>query len=156
MLSPLPADQLYEQFERTLQKSRIGDWLLAVFEGSPSDGAYSWCDDCVAASGDLRTFAASYVGPVKLLQFKVGTKEEWEGGNRSPNAFKSKFPFLSDIPTAILFNGHIDVARFIAPRKQDLEYLCGRAVRYEEQAKSNVWHPTARNQADAESSTISS
>jgi hypothetical protein len=111
-----------------------------VFEGSPCEDADSWCPDCVSAYGDLKGFSESYKGSVKLIRFKVGTKDEWEG-KRELNPFRGKFPFLSDLPTAILFRGKLDVARIIAPRKQDLFYLCERAEIYEDQIRTNSWHP---------------
>jgi len=134
-------EDLYARFLEALADNKPGDWILAVFEGSPSEGVYSWCSDCVAASRDLSSFLAEYTGDVKVSQFKVGTKDEWEDNAIGSSPFKVKFPFLSDLPTAILFNGKLDVARFIAPRKEDLLYLSNRATTYENQKASGSWNP---------------
>jgi Eukaryotic protein of unknown function (DUF953) len=134
-------EDLYAKFLKALANNRPGEWVLAVFEGSPSEGVYSWCSDCVAASRDLSSFLREYTGDVKVSQFKVGTKDEWEDNVVSPSPFRVKFPFLSDLPTAILFNGKLDVARFIAPRKEDLQYLSNRATIYENQEASGSWNP---------------
>lgn len=115
-------------------------WTLAIFEGSPTEDAYSWCSDCVAASGDLRIFLSEYRGQVKVIQFKVGSKKEWERRD-APSPFKAKFPHLVDLPTAILFHGRLDVARTIAPRKDDLLYLSQRADVLETQIKDGSWNP---------------
>jgi hypothetical protein len=138
------AKQLHTTFSEALLNFENRTWVLAVFEGSPTDKTYSWCPDCIPAADELRNFSASYQGAVKLLQFKVGTKEEWEGNNQVFNPFRVKFPFLSDLPTAVLFRGRLDVARIIAPRTQDLLYLCERTRTYEEQVKNNSWHPPER------------
>jgi len=135
------AEDLYAKFLETLANNKPGEWILAVFEGSPSEGAYSWCSDCVAASRDLNSFLGEYTGDVKVSQFKVGTKDEWEDNVVSPSPFRVKFPFLSDLPTAILFNGKLDVARFIAPCKEDLLYLSNRTTIYENQKASGSWNP---------------
>jgi len=135
------AENLYAKFLQALANNKSGDWILAVFEGSPSEGMYSWCSDCVAASRDLNSFLKEYTGQVKVSQFKVGTKNEWKDSVIGPSPFRAKFPFLSDLPTAILFNGELDVARFIAPRKEDLLYLSNRATTYENQKASGSWNP---------------
>jgi Eukaryotic protein of unknown function (DUF953) len=134
-------ERLYSKFEDTVRQMKDGkSWVLAIFEGSPAEGVYSWCSDCVAASGDLRSFLSGYRGQVKVIQFKVGSKKEWEGGpDLSP--FKAKFPHLVDLPTAILFHGRLDVARTIAPRKDDLLYLSRRADVLETQIKDGSWNP---------------
>ena len=124
-----------------MTNQKKGIWTLALFEGSPRARAYSWCPDCVAASEDVRSFLTTYKGRVKLVQFKVGSKEEWEGRNHRPNPFKERFPHLSDLPTAILFRGKLDVARVAIPKKHDLAYLCGRAEIYDEQVRDGAWHP---------------
>jgi hypothetical protein len=130
---------LYSKFKQTIAN---GDgWVLAIFEGSPEGSNYSWCTDCVAASGDVRRFLEEYNGPVKVVQFKVGTKEEWEGRDGGPSPFKAGFPHLSDLPSAVLFHGRLDVARMIAPRKDDLDYLSKRAMVYEGQIKDSSWSP---------------
>ncbi len=118
-----------------------GNWVLAVFEGSPMGEAYSWCSDCVAASEDIRAFMSEYRGFVKVIQFKVGSKKEWEGASAGSSLFKVKFPHLIDLPTAILFHGKLDVARTIAPRKDDLLYLSRRADALEAQIKDGSWNP---------------
>jgi Eukaryotic protein of unknown function (DUF953) len=134
-------DELYSKFEQTIVRGDGDDWVLAIFEGSPEGDAYSWCADCVAASGDVRRFLEEYKGPVKVIQFKVGRKDEWEGRDGGPSPFKAGFPHLSDLPSAVLFHGRLDVARMIAPRKDDLVYLSKRAVAYEEQIKDASWSP---------------
>jgi hypothetical protein len=134
-------EDLYAKFLEALANNKPGDWILAVFEGSPAKGTYSWCSDCVAASRDLSSFLAEYTGDVKVSQFKIGTKDEWEENVIGPSPFRVKFPFLSDLPTAILFYGKLDVARFIAPRKEDLLYLSNRATNYENQKANGSWSP---------------
>ena len=141
MSKPPSAGDLYAKFLKVLADNKPYAWMLAMFEGSPTEGAYSWCSDCVAASDDLRSFLREYTGGVKVTQFKVGTKDEWEDNTRGPSPFKAKFPFLSDLPTAILFRGKLDAARFIAPRKEDLLYLSNRAATYESQRASGSWSP---------------
>ena len=133
--------QLYQKFDEAVRKGSDQRWVLAVFEGSPTQTEYSWCSDCVAASGDLRSFVTDYRGMVKLVQFKVGSKQEWEGSGDGLNPFKAKFPFLSDLPTAVLFRGKQDVARTIAPRKEDLLYLTRRAEILEGLIKDGSWVP---------------
>ncbi|HEV2225709.1 MAG TPA: thioredoxin domain-containing protein [Nitrososphaerales archaeon] len=134
-------EELYAKFEDSVRQQRDGKWVLAVFEGSPTGEAYSWCSDCVAASEDLRSFMSEYRGFVKLIIFKVGSKKEWKGASNGPSPFKVKFPHLVDLPTAILFHGKLDVARTIAPRKGDLLYLSGRAEALEAQVKDGSWNP---------------
>jgi uncharacterized protein DUF953 len=141
MPETLPAEQLYRKFESVIKGQRRGSWVLGVFEGSPRSGAYSWCSDCVAASNAVASFFAEYKGEVKLIQFKVGTREEWEGKEHRANPFRANSPFLSDLPTAVLFYGRLDVARVIAPRKDDLLHLCRRASIYEKQIENGSWHP---------------
>ncbi len=135
------ADQLYRKFESAVLNKRDGAWTLAVFEGSPQNGEYSWCPDCVAVREDLMSFIAGYKGGVKVHQFKVGLKEEWEEGSQGGNPFKTKRPFLSDLPTAVLFYGGLDVARVSIPRMQDLQFLCQRAEAYVEQINDKAWSP---------------
>jgi hypothetical protein len=138
------AEQLHGEFRKALLNFKKGSWVLAVFEGSPTYDAYSWCPDCIPAANEMRSFSASYSGPVKLIQFKVGTKEEWEGEDQDPNPFRAKFPFVTDLPTVILFYGNVDVGRISAPRRQDLLYLCERTIAYEEQMKNHSWHPPVK------------
>ena len=146
-------DDLYAKFLEALANNKPGDWILAVFEGSPSEGSYSWCSDCVAASRDLSSFLREYSGDVRVSQFKVGTKDEWEDDVVGPSPFRAKFPFLSDLPTAILFNGKLDVARFIAPRKEDLLYLSKRATTYENQKVNGSWNPPKETEIPRHKST---
>ena len=134
-------DELYAKFENNIRQLRDGNWVLAVFEGSPTAEGYSWCSDCVAASEGLRTFMSEYHGLVKVVSFKVGSKNEWKGASGGSSPFKAKFPHLVDLPTAILFHGRLDVARTIAPRKDDLRYLSGRAEALEAQIKDGSWNP---------------
>ncbi len=141
MSETLSAEQSYRKFESAIKSQRRGSWVLGVFEGSPRSAAYSWCSDCVAARDDVRSFFTDYKGGVKLVQFRVGSREEWEGKNHRANPFRARFPFLSDLPTAILFYGRLDVARVIAPRKDDLQHLCRRASIYEKQIENGSWHP---------------
>lgn len=141
-MQSLPSDSdLYAKFETSISEGPANAWTLAVFEGSPEGSEYSWCNDCVAARGDLRSFLADYRGPVKVVQFKVGTKKEWEGRDGGTSPFKANFPHLVDLPSAVLFHGRLDVARMIAPRKADLEFLARRADSYEDQVKDGSWHP---------------
>ena len=141
MIDSVTTQDLYLKFEDATKKRGREEWALALFEGSSSGMTYSWCSDCVAASGDLRSFLADYKGRVRTVQFKVGTQEEWEGPDGPSNPFKVRFPFLSDLPTAMLFHGRIDVARIVAPRKNDLLYLSERADIFDEQKKDGSWKP---------------
>ncbi len=136
----VPASSLYKDFNDSLSRFETGRWAIAIFEGSPCEGQYSWCPDCNFAYDDMRRFAARYKGPVKMFHFKVGLKEEWES-MENHNPFRAKFPFLSDLPTAILFYGMTDVARVIAVREQDLEFLSERSRIYEKQIESGKWKP---------------
>lgn len=135
-----PTAELYGRFEKTVMEMGEETWMLGVFEGSPTASAYSWCSDCVAASEDLRRFLRDYKGKVKVMQFKVGNKREWEGPDGGQNPFRVRFPHLSDLPTAVLFRGGVDVARVIQPRKDDLKFLARRARVFEEQIRSGSWH----------------
>jgi hypothetical protein len=135
------AEQLYRKFENAVGNRRNKEWTLGVFEGSPEGKAYSWCSDCIAARDDLRSFRADYKGGVKIVQFEVGAREEWKGRRGDRNPFKAKSPFISDLPTAILFYGGLDVARVTAPRKEDFLYLCQRAEVYDSQIETNAWTP---------------
>ena len=138
------AKDLYRQFQDSLLSFRPGLWTLAVFEGSPTDGLYSWCPDCVVASAHLRTFRENVLSPnAMLLNFKVGSRKEWES-KQGLNPFKKNFPFLSDIPMAVLFFGRLDVMRVIAPRVSDLRFMLKRARIYEEQVRSKYWHPPVK------------
>src|SRR5438094_10293906 len=95
------AENLYAKFLKALANNKSGDGILAVFEGSPSEGMYSWCSDCVAASRDLSSFLEEYTGEVQVSQFKGGTKNEWEDNVVGQSPFRVKFTVLSDCPTAI-------------------------------------------------------
>jgi hypothetical protein len=138
-ISSLTQPQLYEIFENKLSSFREGSWHLILFEGSATANSYSWCSDCVFALDEVKKFMASYGGPVEFLQFKVGSKEEWD--NAETNPFKKSFPYLTDLPTAILFRGQIDTMRVIAVEQKDLLYLCVRSLEYEKQIQSGAWNP---------------
>ncbi len=141
----LTAQDLYREFQNSLSSYAPKTWHLAVFEGSPEGGLYSWCPDCVVASTHIRRFEEySKESRVKLLKFKVGSKEEWESKTADKNPFKQGFPFLSDVPTAVLFLGRLDVCRMIAPQESDLIYMCKRIELYEEQIESGQWHVPLR------------
>ena len=135
----LSAGDLYKQFQKSLTSFKERKWNLAIFEGSPVEGLYSWCPDCIVASAYIRRFE-EYQHQIQLLKFKVGTRNEWESKTRL-NPFRINFPFLSDVPTAILFMGKLDVCRIIAPREEDLEFMCARAKIFQEQISSEDWHP---------------
>jgi hypothetical protein len=135
--------QLYNIFLDKLSSFRDVEWHLIMFEGSPADGSYSWCPDCVYALPHVKKFIAAYGGPVEFLQFKVGSREEWE--NEKTNPFKTSFPYLTDLPTAILFRGQIDTMRVIAVEQDDLLYLCERSLEYEKQIKSGAWSPPKKH-----------
>ncbi len=141
MAESITQESLYTKFEKAFRQMNNGNWVLAVFEGSPAGGSYSWCSDCIAASEDLRSFMSEDRGLVKVVQFKVGSKKEWEGSSNGRSPFKVKFPHLVDLPTAILLYGKLDVARTIAPRRDDLLYLSGRAYALEGQIKDGSWNP---------------
>jgi len=134
-------ESLYAKFEDAIRHIKDENWVVAVFEGSPTGREYSWCSDCVAASEDIRGFMSEYHGMVKVIQFKVGSEKEWKGISDSRSPFKVKFPHLVDLPTAILFRGKLDVARTIAPRKDDLLYLSKRAEALEAQIRDGSWNP---------------
>jgi Eukaryotic protein of unknown function (DUF953) len=138
ILTGNPQDQIYNSFLEQLSKFKEDEWHLVLFEGSPTENAYSWCSDCVYAEEGVRKFKASYGGPVRFLQFKVGSKEEWGSAD---NPFKVKFPCLTDLPTAMLFRGQIDTMRVIAVQQKDLLHLCERSEEYENQIRSGVWVP---------------
>jgi Eukaryotic protein of unknown function (DUF953) len=149
-MSDVPSpEQLYRKFEGAVLNQNDGAWTLAVFEGSPQNGAYSWCSDCIAVKEDLRNFIAGYKGGVKVAQFKVGLKEEWEGEGPGHNPFKARPPHLSDLPTAVLFYGGLDVARVSIPRLADLQFLSERAEAYAEQIKNKSWSPPKRTRLPA-------
>jgi hypothetical protein len=136
----ISALQLYKQFEDTTETGFSGRaWTIAIFEGSPSEGLYSWCPDCIVASAHIERFE-KYQSDMNLLKFKVGTRKEWES-KQVLNPFKTKYPYLSDVPTAILFLNKLDVFRVVAPREKDLTLMCERTKIYEEQISSNEWHP---------------
>ena len=125
--SGLGQQELYENFVNKLSSFPEDSWYLAIFEGSPTAYSYSWCSDCVFAVDEVKKFKASYGGPVKFLQFKVGSNAEWD--DVAENPFKTSFPYLTDLPTAILFRGQIDTMRVIAVEQKDLLYLCERSSR---------------------------
>jgi hypothetical protein len=131
-------DQLYNTFLDQLSEFREEEWHLVLFEGSPTENSYSWCSDCVFALEGVRKFKSSYGGPVEFLQFKVGSEDEWMSLD---NPFKSKFPYLTDLPTAVLFRGQIDTMRVMAVEQKDLLYLCERSQEYENQIRSGAWSP---------------
>jgi hypothetical protein len=130
--------EIYNEFLSRLSGFKEDEWYLILFEGSPTENAYSWCSDCVYAQEGVKKFKASYGGPVKFLQFKVGSKEEW---GEPDNPFKTKFPCLTDLPTAMLFRGQVDTMRVISVEQQDLQYLCERSIEYENQIRTGVWSP---------------
>lgn len=92
----------------------------------------------------VKKFRSSYGGPVKFLQFKVGSREEWKSPD---NPFKAEFPNLTDLPTAILFRGQIDTMRAIGIEQGDLEYFCERSLEYENQIKLGAWSPPKMKRA---------
>jgi Thioredoxin domain-containing protein 17-like, thioredoxin domain len=144
-IEKLTAEDLYRQFQNSVSSFARDSWHLTVFEGSPEDGLYSWCPDCVVASTHIRHFEEySKESKVKLLKFKVGSKDEWESKTSDKNPFKQSFPLLQDVPTAILFLGKLDVCRVIAPQESDLIYMCQRIGLYEEQIESGQWHVPLR------------
>jgi hypothetical protein len=91
----------------------------------------------VFAQEGVKKFKSTYGGPVDFLQFKVGSKEEWS----SDSPFKTQFPYLTDLPTAVLYRGQIDAMRALAVELKDLLYLCERSIEYERQIKSGAWSP---------------
>jgi hypothetical protein len=138
----LSSVDLYKQFRKALGSFEDESWNLALFEGSPAEGLYSWCPDCIVASTHIRHFE-EYQNKIKLLKFKVGTRKEWES-QAHLNPFRRNFPFLSDVPTAILFRGKLDACRIIAPRETDLEFMNRRVETFQEQIASGDWHPPLR------------
>ena len=142
MKTRLTALELHNQFKEIVSNFKPSSWHLAIFEGSPIEGLYSWCPDCVVASTHVANFE-KYQEKVQLLKFKVGSKREWESKTKL-NPFKAKFPFLSDIPTAILFMGRLDVFRVIAPQETDLRIMCERIDAYNRQIETAQWHPPIR------------
>jgi Eukaryotic protein of unknown function (DUF953) len=135
----LTQKQLYNIFTDQLSTFRDDEWHLVLFEGSPTENSYSWCPDCIFALEQVKQFKSSYGGPVEFLQFKVGSREEWESEKTNP--FKTSFPYLTDLPTAVLFRGQIDAMRVIAVEQDDLLYLCKRSLTYEKQIKTGAWSP---------------
>jgi len=131
-------NQIYNAFLDQLSQFKENQWNLVLFEGSPTENAYSWCSDCIFAQEGVKKFKSSYGGPVKFLQFKVGSREDWTAPD---NPFKQKFPFLTDLPTAMLFRGQVDTIRVMAVEQKDLLYLCERSQEYENQIKIGAWSP---------------
>lgn len=137
-MSGLSRHEIYNTFLEQLSKFSDSDWHIILFEGSPTENSYSWCSDCVFAQDGVKKFKESYGGPVKFLQFKVGSKEEWSALD---NPFKTRFPYLTDLPTAVLFRGQVDTMRVIAVTQKDLQYLGERSIEYENQIRSGAWIP---------------
>jgi hypothetical protein len=145
--SKLGSKDLYQIFIKTWKEFRPKAWSLAIFEGSPENGLYSWCPDCVVASSYITRFESSLKkkqnNTVRFLKFHVGSRKEW----KSKNPFRAGFPHLSDLPTAILFFERRDVFRIIAPQEQDLRGMIRRIRVYEEQIKNDDWHPAEQRRA---------
>lgn len=131
-------NRIYNSFLDQLSGFKENEWHLILFEGSPTENAYSWCSDCVFAQEGVKKFKSTYGGPVNFLQFKVGSREEWTSPE---NPFKSKFPHLTDLPSAILFRGQVDTMRAIAVEQRDLLYMCERSLEYENQIRVGAWSP---------------
>lgn len=131
-------NQIYNVFLDQLSGFKENEWYLILFEGSPTENAYSWCSDCVFAQEGVKKFKSSYGGPVAFLQFKVGSREEWTSPE---NPFKLKFPHLTDLPSAVLFRGQVDTIRTIAVEQRDLLYMCERSLEYENQIRTGAWSP---------------
>jgi hypothetical protein len=131
-------NQLYNTFLDQLSRFGQDEWNLVLFEGSPTENAYSWCSDCIFALEGVKKFQSSYGGPVKFFQFKVGSREEWIVPD---NPFKAKLPHLTDLPTAVLFRGQVDTMRVISVEQGDLLYMCERSQRYENQISVGAWSP---------------
>jgi hypothetical protein len=138
MIEP-SGNSIYNTFLDQLSRFKENEWNLVLFEGSPTENAYSWCSDCIFAQEGVRKFKSNYGGPVRFSQFKVGSRDEW---GLPDNPFKQKFPCLTDLPTAVLFRGQIDTMRVMAVEQKDLLYLCERSQEYESQIKSGAWSPT--------------
>jgi hypothetical protein len=138
----LSASDLYQQFLDVWRGFRSKSWTLVLFEGSPEKGLYSWCPDCNVALIHLRNFREKNRN-AKLLNFKVGSRKEWESDE---NPFRKDFPNLEDLPTLVLFFGRMDMMRIVAPREADFEFVASRARIYEEQIKSGDWNPPRRFQ----------
>jgi hypothetical protein len=141
----LTSQGLYSQFVDFHKNFKPGTWTIAMFEGSPANGLYSWCPDCIVASTHVRRFEERKLGSqdIKLQNFRVGSRIEWESKSKL-NPFRIRFPFLSDVPTAILFFGKLDVIRIIAPQEIDLVQMMKRTRVYENQIKSQHWRPPLR------------
>jgi hypothetical protein len=141
----LDAVALHRIFFRTWKGFAPNSWNLAIFEGSPENGLYSWCPDCVVASSHIAKFESlqksSKGKKARLYKFHVGSRNEWKSNE---NPFRKEFPHLSDLPTAILLRGGIDVLRMIAPREADLEMMVSRIGIYEEQIERGEWHVPKR------------
>jgi hypothetical protein len=139
----LTSADLYAQFKDSIEHFENGSWRIAIFEGSPEEGLYSWCPDCVVALPHIQSFER-FAPKAKLMRFKVGSKDEWEASSGN-NPFRFNFPYVSDVPTAILFMGKLDVYRVTAPREQDLRAMFERTKIYEDQIRSGDWHPPLRH-----------
>jgi hypothetical protein len=145
MLHLMTSGDHYKQFRSELMTSFPNhSWTIAIFEGSPIKGLYSWCPDCIVASTHIRLFE-KHQDRIRLVKFQVGTRKEWEDKTYL-NPFKTKFPYLSDVPTAILFMRTLDVYRIVAPQESDLEVMCDRTKIYEKQIRLGEWHPLLRKQ----------
>jgi Eukaryotic protein of unknown function (DUF953) len=142
----LNSDDLYQVFIKTWKKLARKIWSLAIFEGSPENGEYSWCPDCVVARSHISNFESKQkrgMSAARFLKFHVGNRKEWES-RKQVNPFRGKFPYLSDLPTAILFYGRTDVLRVIAPQESDLDAMISRIRLYEKQIKNGDWHPPTK------------
>ncbi len=141
----LDAVALHQIFTKAWKGFAPISWNLAIFEGSPENGLYSWCPDCVVASSHIAKFESlqksSKSKKARLYKFHVGSRNEWKS---KENPFRKEFPHLPDLPTAILFYGSIDVVRIIAPREPDLEMMISRIRTFEEQIEKGEWHPPMR------------
>ncbi len=135
----LTASDLYTQFKNAHSNFESGVWRVVVFEGSPEEGLYSWCPDCNVALPHIQKFEGKHKD-VKLLRFKVGSRLEWESKDHL-DPFRENFPFISDVPTAILFRGKVDVFRLIAPDEADLAHMRERIEKYDRQIANGSWHP---------------
>jgi len=141
----LDSDALYQIFIKTWKGFAPNSWNLAIFEGSPENGLYSWCPDCVVASSHIAKFESlqksSKGTKARLYKFRVGSRKEWKS---KENPFRNEFPHLSDLPTAMLFYGKIDVLRIIALQEPDLEMMIARIRTFEEQIEKGEWRPPVR------------
>jgi hypothetical protein len=140
----LNASILHTMFLDEYDKFEPKSWRVIIFEGSPENGLYSWCPDCIVARQYISDFEKrnrkNHHNAIKIQKFHVGSRSEWES-RRQINPFKKESPYLVDLPSVILYYGNIEVIRLIAPCPEDFQWITKRIKFYDKQIRDDVWHP---------------